>query len=86
MNASTSSPLATRVYGIVADVLNVPVAEVGPESSPETVENWDSVHHLNLILALEQAFDLQLDPEEIDAMNSVKQILALLAQKRSGRG
>jgi acyl carrier protein len=85
MSSSTSSSLAIRVYGIVADVLNIPVAEVGPESSPETVASWDSVHHLNLILALEQAFDLQLDFEEIDRMNSVKQILAVLTLKQSGQ-
>jgi acyl carrier protein len=83
MSSSTSTSLSSRVYGIIADVLNTPVAELGPDSSTETVENWDSVHHLNLILALEHAFHVQLEPEEIDQMNSVKQILAILSEKSS---
>jgi acyl carrier protein len=81
MSSLTASSLNSRVYGIVADVLNVPISNVGPDSSPETVESWDSVHHLNLILAFEQAFHLQLEPEEIDQMNGVKQILVVLNQK-----
>lgn len=83
MCSSTSSSLTSRVYGIVADVLDIPVNDVGPESSPETIESWDSVNHLNLILALEQVFQVQLEPEEIDQVNSVKQILVVLTKKLS---
>ncbi len=81
MSSLTFSSLASRIYGIVSDVFNIPVSQIGPDSSPEKIESWDSVHHLNLILALEQAFDLQLEPEEIDRMNSVKAILAILSEK-----
>jgi acyl carrier protein len=85
MCSSTSSSLTSRVYGIVADVLDIPVANIGPESSPETIESWDSVNHLNLVLALEQEFQVQLEPEEIDQVNSVKQILAVLTRKLSSQ-
>lgn len=81
MSSLTFSSLASRIYGIASDVFNVRVAQIGPDSSPETIESWDSVHHLNLILAVEQAFNLQLEPEEIDRMNSVKAILAILSEK-----
>lgn len=74
--------LLERVRGIAADVLEVPAAKINPDSSPETIDTWDSVHHLNLVLALEQEFNLQFEPEEIDQMKDVQHILMILEQKK----
>jgi len=76
-----TAPLLDRVRGIVADILQVPLAEVGPDSSPESIATWDSVHHLNLVLALEQEFNLQFEPEEIDQIGNVGQIVTLVSKK-----
>jgi acyl carrier protein len=76
-----TAPLLDRVRSIAADVLEVPATKIAPESSPETIDTWDSVHHLNLVLALEQEFDLQFDPEEIDQMNDIQHILEILGNK-----
>ncbi len=78
-----TSPLLDRVRGIAADVLQVSLAEVGPDSSPQTIASWDSVHHLNLVLALEQEFNLQFEPEEIDQIDSIGQIVALINRKET---
>jgi len=53
----------SRVREIASDVLQ---SGVTAESSPETIENWDSVHHLNLVLALEEEYGFQFSPEEMD--------------------
>ena len=76
-----AAPLSDRVRGIIADVLEVSIASIRPDSSPETVDTWDSVHHLNLVLALEQEFGLQFEPEEIDQMKDIQRILAILGTK-----
>jgi acyl carrier protein len=76
-----TSPTFERVRGIVADVLRVPTDQISRQSSPETLATWDSVQHLNLILALEQEFTLQFEPEEMDEMSSVDHILAILERK-----
>jgi len=73
--------LFERIQAIAADVLEVPAAKITPESSPETIETWDSVHHLNLVLALEQEFSLQFEPEEIDQMKDIRHILEILGSK-----
>jgi acyl carrier protein len=75
------SPLFDRVQAIAADVLEVPASKINPESSPENIDTWDSVHHLNLVLALEQEFNLQFEPEEIDQMKDVQHILETLKSK-----
>jgi acyl carrier protein len=78
-----TSPLLEQVGGIAADVLQVSPSEIGPDSSPQSIASWDSVHHLNLVLALEQEFNLQFEPEEIDGMENIGQIVALIQGKVS---
>ena len=78
-----SSPLIDRVRGITADVLEVPLTQVTPDSSPETLETWDSVHHLNLVLALEQEFSMQFEPEEIDQLGNVGRIVEVIGRKQN---
>jgi acyl carrier protein len=78
-----TSPLLDRVRTIAADVLQVPASQISEQSSSQSISTLDSVHHLNLVLALEQEFNLQFEPEEIDQMNSIQQILAVLGSKGS---
>ncbi|MDX2031472.1 MAG: acyl carrier protein [Blastocatellia bacterium] len=73
--------LFDRVQQIIADLFSLPPAEVTPASSPDTIESWDSLQHLNLVLALEQEFTLQFAPEEIEQMLSVELIVDLLEEK-----
>ncbi len=70
-----------QVRNIAADIFQIPPEELAPASSPETVPVWDSVQHLNLVLALEAGFELQFEPEEIDQMKDLGKIAALLEEK-----
>jgi acyl carrier protein len=73
-----------RVRSIAADVLQVNRVSLNAESSPQSVENWDSVQHLNLVLALEEQFGVQFEPDEVDGMTSVGAIARLLSGKAAG--
>lgn len=74
-------PLLDRVRRIVSDVLQLPLEQVQADTSPDNVETWDSIQHLNLVLALEQEFGTQFDPEEIEELLSVELIVALIGEK-----
>lgn len=71
-NLEKYDAIFTEVFGATAD-------QLGDNYSKETVSEWDSVHQLNIISLLEEAFDLMLDPEDIMACtsyNAGKKILA----------
>ena len=68
----------TQVRLVVADLFNLSSEEIGPDSSPQQIEAWDSMQHLNLVLALEQAFGVQFGPEEIEQMKSVSEIVQIV--------
>jgi acyl carrier protein len=48
------------------------------EDRPETISGWDSVRHIELVVALEDAFDIELSTAEILRLRSVGEILAVL--------
>jgi acyl carrier protein len=76
--------LFEQVRRIFADVLNVPAGILTMRSSPEEISAWDSVHHLSLMLALEQHFQLQFNPDEMDQLTSLGHIAASVDQKLNG--
>jgi acyl carrier protein len=73
--------LFSRVARIAGDVFTVPEPSLTPKSSPDTIETWDSLHHLSLVLALEQEFSVQFSPEEVEQLLSVELIIALVGEK-----
>jgi acyl carrier protein len=48
---------------IFAAVLDLPVSAVTGELSPDNCEKWDSLHHIHLVSAIEEEFDLKLGVE-----------------------
>jgi acyl carrier protein len=74
------------VVTVAADVLSVSPDLLSEHSSPKTVENWDSVRHLNLVLALEDRFAVQFAPEEMEQMESIGQITSLVEAKLGETG
>jgi len=70
-----------KVRAIAADILQVKSGALTANSSPESVDTWDSVHHLNLTLALEESFGFEFSPEEMDQMKTIGQIAAIVESK-----
>jgi acyl carrier protein len=72
-----------QVRGIASDIFGVPADRITAESSPETIENWDSMQHLNLVLAIEEKFGVQLEPEDIEQMKNIDAVAALVEKLQS---
>jgi acyl carrier protein len=70
-----------QVRGIASDLFAIPPDRITAESSPETIETWDSTQHLNFVLALEEKFGFQLSPEEMEQMRNIGEIVKLVESK-----
>jgi acyl carrier protein len=53
-----------KLKQIVADVLEVDPRDIGSEFSMDTVEQWDSLRHMTLVLAIDDAFNISIPDEE----------------------
>jgi acyl carrier protein len=74
-----------RIRQIAASVLRVSPTRLDAAASPDTIESWDSLQHLNLILALEETFDLRFTVEEVGRMRTLGEITALVRAHLNGQ-
>ena len=68
----------STVEEVVAHAFGVEPDSVDASSSPETVEGWDSMGHLNLVAALEKRFNVSIDIGDAMEMVSVQRIREIL--------
>ena len=71
----------SRVFKIMSQVFKVPLEQVNEDSSPDQIAKWDSLEHMNLVLALEESFKVQFEAEQIGEMQSAGLILLVLKEK-----
>lgn len=64
-----------KIIDIMATTFSVEKSMLSEEVSQKNLISWDSLSHLNLIVALEEAFDVSFEPEQIAIMTSFKAIL-----------
>jgi acyl carrier protein len=75
------SDVETRVSGILADVFGLAVEDIGPDTSTDTIEAWDSLQHLTVVLSLEEEFDIQFDDEETVSLVTFPLIVTIVNER-----
>ena len=72
--------LAAKLEVIFSDVFWGETASIR-EMTRMGSTTWDSLAHLNLLLAIEQEFKVALDDDEVARVNSFESVLAVVADK-----
>lgn len=54
-----------QIKQVMSAVFSVPVDSITNESSKDNIATWDSLKHLNLVLALEEEFEISIPDEEV---------------------
>jgi acyl carrier protein len=67
-----------RLKELMATMLRVSVSTINEESSMDNVPNWDSLRHMNLVLALEDEFKITIPDEDAGNITSYKMIKFVL--------
>ena len=70
-----------KIKRIMASVFEMDVSEINENSSPETIEKWVSLQHMNLIVALEEEFGITFREDEIVEMLDYKIICKTVKAK-----
>ncbi len=66
---------------IMSDLFEINPADINDASSNETIEKWTSVAHLNLIVAIEEKFGIDIAADEIGEMLTFRRIKEILQEK-----
>ena len=67
-----------RVRDAIATTLRVSPNDITDITKDEDIATWDSLGHVNVIMTLEQTFDVVLDVEDFPKLNSVPAIIQYL--------
>ncbi len=67
-----------RILNVMTSVFDTSLDKKQDNISTETVESWDSLKHMNLIIALEEEFEIQFTDNQIFEMVSYTKIKSVI--------
>ncbi len=70
----------SKLIEIMSEKLSIPKEDINDETAYNVAKNWDSINHLAIVSALEDAYGIELDVDEITAMENVKVIKDILTK------
>lgn len=76
------SEMLSQIETVFHDVLDNPAIRLTAATTAADVEDWDSLNHIQLIVAVEKKFGLKFTSAEIQSWNNVGDMLACIRAKR----
>jgi acyl carrier protein len=70
-----------KLKKVVATVLKVDPSDIHDSTSPDSVGSWDSLKHMQLVVALEQEFKIQFDDQDMLEMHNYGLIRSIVKSK-----
>ena len=70
-----------RIKNVMSAVFEIPEEQIKNDSSPDTIESWDSLKHMNLIIALEEEFEVEFTDNEIFELMNYTLIKSIITGK-----
>ena len=74
-----------EVTSIFHDVFDDDTLVLTPDLTAAAVPEWDSFNHINLIVAVESHFKIKFQTAELEAMNTVGHLVALIEKKLAAK-
>ena len=74
-----------RIRNVMSAVFQISADEINEDSSSDTITSWDSLKHFNMIMALEEEFDIEFGSEEIVDLLDFKRIKLIVLKKQGIR-
>ena len=71
-----------RVNEVFRDVFDDESITVIDDTVAADIEDWDSLEHINLVVAIEKEFDLHFSMGEVNGMKNVGEMVDLIMTKK----
>ena len=75
------SNIDDKIKKVISIVFEIDLDKIKDNSSPDNIENWDSLRHMMLIGALEDEFDIQFSDDEMTELLNFKLIKFIISDK-----
>ena len=77
----SSDQILPQVRAIMEDVFDLDDLSVTPATTAEDIEEWDSLSHIRLIVAVERKFKIKFKTAEIEGLKNVGDLVNLIEVK-----
>lgn len=75
----------SRLTEVFRDVFESPSLEIGESTTADDVAGWDSLSHIDLIVAVERAFAVSFTTREVMSLASVGDLMRLIERRARSR-
>lgn len=76
-----ANQITTKLTDIFRDIFGDDTIVLNDSMTAMDVPGWDSLSHINLILAVEKGFKISLTTREVRALNNVGDFILLIEKK-----
>lgn len=68
----------SEIRQIMSKVFEIELSSISDNASQKDISKWDSLQHLNLIVEIEDQYDISIDPEDISVMITIEKIVEIV--------
>ncbi|MDA9806277.1 acyl carrier protein [Alphaproteobacteria bacterium] len=73
--------LYDKILEELAQLLKMDVAELNETSGMDNIEAWDSLKHMNIIIAFEEEYKIVFEDDEIGEITTVRMLYEVIKEK-----
>lgn len=70
-----------RLNNVFRDIFDDDSIVVNDKTNSNDIEDWDSLEHINLIVAVEQEFKIKFNMKEVTTMNNVGEMVDIILSR-----
>lgn len=78
----TENQVYEALNEVFRDVFDDDEIEVSAETTAEDIEDWDSLEHINLVVAVEKRFDVKFSMGEVTGMKNVGEMVGIILERQ----
>jgi acyl carrier protein len=71
----------SKINEIMRDIFDEETLVASDETNADDIDDWDSANHIRLMVAIEEAFHIEFNSEEVTAPENVGELVDLVASK-----
>ena len=77
----TNAEIQQKLTAVFRDVFDDPALEISETTTANDVAGWDSIMHVNLIVAVEKAFGITFTTKDVKTLANVGDLIRLIARR-----
>ena len=80
-----NAPIWEKLTDIFRDTFEEDQLTIGPETTANDIEDWDSLSHIQLLVAIEKSFEMRFNTGEVAGLANVGEMVELISRRRVDR-